>query len=89
MKLTLHHTGKLPVTGMGHSFVLLKPDVDMDEFAQAAIKAKTLIIFLLIMQMTLLHTINLFRWRRGYEINLALIRAHDYLWQVQSPRNDA
>lgn len=40
VKLTLHHTGKLPVSGMGHNFVLLASGVDLTEFAQAAIKAK-------------------------------------------------
>lgn len=40
VKLTLHHTGKLPVSGMGHNFVLLASGVDLAEFAQAALKAK-------------------------------------------------
>ncbi|MBS1764101.1 MAG: azurin [Bacteroidetes bacterium] len=40
VKLTLHHTGKLPITGMGHNFVLLASGVDENEFAQAALKAK-------------------------------------------------
>ncbi len=40
VKVTLHHTGKAPVTAMGHNFVLLEEGVDLAEFAAAAIKAK-------------------------------------------------
>ncbi len=38
--LTLNHTGKLPVTAMGHNFVLLNQGVVMADFAAEAIKAK-------------------------------------------------
>ncbi len=38
--LTLHHTGKLPVTAMGHNFVLLNQGVVMADFATEAVKAK-------------------------------------------------
>lgn len=38
--LTLHHTGKLPVTTMGHNFVLLKQGTVMADFAAAAAQAK-------------------------------------------------
>lgn len=40
VKLTLKHIGKLGVEVMGHNFVLLKPDVDRNEFAKAAVDAK-------------------------------------------------
>ncbi len=40
VKLTLKHTGKLGVEVMGHNFVLLKPDVDRNEFAKTAVDAK-------------------------------------------------
>ncbi len=40
VKLTLKHTGKLGVEVMGHNFVLLKPDVERNEFAKAAVDAK-------------------------------------------------
>jgi azurin len=40
VKLTLHHTGKQPVTAMGHNFVLLAQGVDVDNFAKEAIAAK-------------------------------------------------
>ena len=40
VKLTLNHTGKSPVTAMGHNFVLLAQGVDVNKFAQAAIGAK-------------------------------------------------
>ncbi len=40
VKLTLHHTGKSPVTAMGHNFVLLAAGTDLDAFAKAAIAAK-------------------------------------------------
>lgn len=38
--LTLNHTGKMPVTAMGHNFVLLNEGVDMEAFSTAAIGAK-------------------------------------------------
>ena len=38
--LTLHHTGKLPATVMGHNFVLLKQGTDMATFATAAMTEK-------------------------------------------------
>lgn len=38
--LTLHHTGKLPATAMGHNFVLLKQGTDMATFATAAMTEK-------------------------------------------------
>ena len=38
--LTLKHIGELPVTSMGHNWVLLKPGADMQAFAQDAIQAK-------------------------------------------------
>jgi azurin len=40
VKLTLNHTGKSPVTAMGHNFVLLAQGVDLTKFAEAAIAAK-------------------------------------------------
>jgi len=40
VKLTLKHVGKAPVTAMGHNFVLLKPGVDAEAFANDAINAK-------------------------------------------------
>ncbi|MEM1347791.1 MAG: azurin [Myxococcota bacterium] len=39
-KLTLKHTGKMKKEVMGHNFVLLKKDVDVQKFAVAAIAAK-------------------------------------------------
>ena len=38
--LTLNHTGKIAKEFMGHNFVLLKKDVDVDDFAQRAVIAK-------------------------------------------------
>lgn len=40
VKVTLNHIGKAPLAAMGHNFVLLKPGVDMEKFATAAISAK-------------------------------------------------
>jgi azurin len=40
VKLTLKHVGKLGVEVMGHNFVLLKPDVERNEFAKKAVDAK-------------------------------------------------
>ncbi len=40
VKLTLVHTGKLAKEAMGHNWVLLKPGIDPQEFAGAAMKAK-------------------------------------------------
>lgn len=40
VKLTLKHIGELGVEVMGHNFVLLKQDVDRNEFAKAAVGAK-------------------------------------------------
>lgn len=40
VKLTLKHVGKLGVEVMGHNFVLLKQDVNRNEFAKAAVDAK-------------------------------------------------
>lgn len=39
IKLTLNHTGKLPVNAMGHNFVLLTKGTDVAQFAQQAMKA--------------------------------------------------
>jgi len=38
--LTLNHVGKMWKNFMGHNFVLLKKDVDVDDFAQRAIQAR-------------------------------------------------
>jgi azurin len=38
--LTLNHVGKIGKNFMGHNFVLLKKDVDVDDFAQRAIQAR-------------------------------------------------
>jgi len=38
--LTLNHIGKIGKDFMGHNFVLLKKDVDVDSFAQRAIQAR-------------------------------------------------
>ncbi|ATA73230.1 Azurin [Capnocytophaga canis] len=38
--LTLKHVGKMPVTVMGHNFVLLKQGTDVAAFAAEALKAK-------------------------------------------------
>lgn len=40
VKLTLTHTGTLPIESMGHNWVLLKDGVNMAEFAEASIAAK-------------------------------------------------
>jgi len=40
VKLTLKHIGKLGVEVMGHNFVLLKQDVDTNEFGKKAVDAK-------------------------------------------------
>ena len=40
VKLTLHHTGKSPKTGMGHNFVLLATGTNLTDFTTAAIAAK-------------------------------------------------
>jgi len=34
--LTLNHTGRFPVSSMGHNFVLLKKDIDINEYALSA-----------------------------------------------------
>ena len=39
VELTLTHGGKLPVTAMGHNFVLLKKGVDITTFATKAMSA--------------------------------------------------
>ena len=38
--LTLNHTGKMDKSIMGHNFVLLKKDVDVDDFAMLALDFK-------------------------------------------------
>ena len=38
--LTLNHTGRFPAISMGHNFVLIKKDVDVDEYAIRAISAR-------------------------------------------------
>ena len=38
--LTLHHTGTMPMTSMGHNFVLLKKGTDLDKFGAEAVKAR-------------------------------------------------
>ncbi|MBA6152840.1 azurin [Gelidibacter maritimus] len=38
--LTLKHTGTMPVTAMGHNFVLISNGISVSEFAKIAIKAK-------------------------------------------------
>jgi azurin len=38
--LTLNHTGRFPVSSMGHNFVLLKKDVDVNEYALRAAGAR-------------------------------------------------
>ena len=37
---TLHHTGKMKVTEMGHNFVLLENGISVDEFSTKALEAK-------------------------------------------------
>jgi azurin len=39
VKLTLKHTGKLPITAMGHNFVLLKAGSDVANFANKSMLA--------------------------------------------------
>jgi len=38
--LTLNHTGRFAAISMGHNFVLIKKDVDVDEYAIRAIMAR-------------------------------------------------
>jgi len=38
--LTLNHNGKFPAISMGHNFVLLKKDVDIDDYALKAVSAR-------------------------------------------------
>ncbi len=38
--LTLNHTGTMPKESMGHNFVLLKKDTDIDKFEEAAGKGQ-------------------------------------------------
>jgi azurin len=38
--LTLNHIGKMPITSMGHNFVLLENGFSVDEFATSALEAK-------------------------------------------------
>ena len=38
--LTLHHTGTMPVTAMGHNFVLLTNGSSISKFSKLALKAK-------------------------------------------------
>ncbi len=40
VKLTLHHIGKMPITAMGHNFVLLANGTSVEDFAKEAINAK-------------------------------------------------
>ena len=40
VKLTLKHTGQLPKAAMGHNLVILKPGVEANAFATAAVTAK-------------------------------------------------
>ena len=40
IKLTLTHIGKMPVEAMGHNFVLLKPEITVEAFANEAALAK-------------------------------------------------
>ncbi|HMN32867.1 MAG: azurin [Chitinophagaceae bacterium] len=40
VKLTLHHSGKMPITAMGHNFVLLANGTSIEDFAKEAINAK-------------------------------------------------
>jgi len=41
VKLILHHKGTMPKKAMGHNFVLLKQGVDLEDFGNAAAKAKS------------------------------------------------
>ena len=38
--LTLNHTGRFPASSMGHNFVLLKKDIDVNEYALRATGAR-------------------------------------------------
>ena len=38
--LTLNHNGRFPASSMGHNFVLIKKDVDVDEYALRAVSAR-------------------------------------------------
>ncbi len=40
VKLTLKHIGKLGVQAMGHNFVLLEPNVNINKFAKKAVDAE-------------------------------------------------
>ena len=40
IKLTLKHTGKFPITAMGHNVVILKPGTDVANFTAKALEAK-------------------------------------------------
>ncbi|MEJ7559726.1 MAG: azurin [Pedobacter sp.] len=40
IKLTLKHTGKFPITAMGHNVVILKPGTDVEQFSLKALEAK-------------------------------------------------
>ena len=40
IKLTLKHTGKFPITAMGHNVVILKQGTDVEAFAMKAMEAK-------------------------------------------------
>ncbi len=39
VELVLNHTGTMPLTAMGHNFVLLKQDVNLEDFGNAAARA--------------------------------------------------
>ena len=38
--LTLNHNGRFPAISMGHNFVLIKKDVDVDDYALRAVSAR-------------------------------------------------
>ena len=38
--LTLNHTGRFPAISMGHNFVLIKKDIDVDDYALRAVSAR-------------------------------------------------
>lgn len=40
VRLTLKHVGALPITAMGHNWILVKPGTDKEAFATAAMDAK-------------------------------------------------
>lgn len=40
IKLTLKHTGKFPITAMGHNVVILKPGTDVENFTLKALESK-------------------------------------------------